>query len=162
MAAGRKISNVIKMIYYFIALGITIYGVWFTYENKGIKWLPMVYIIASLLAFVFYDRDKRAAKNKMWRIPESTLHFLELMGGWIGAYWAQVILRHKTRKLSYQITFWLIVTLHAGFWADYAIFHFQGLSTLIQYTDIDFLKNLNLFEHDNSKAIREGTIEWSK
>jgi uncharacterized membrane protein YsdA (DUF1294 family) len=31
---------------------------------------------------------------------------------------AQQLLRHKTRKVSYQLVFWLIVALHQVFWID--------------------------------------------
>ncbi|MFP5341147.1 MAG: DUF1294 domain-containing protein, partial [Gammaproteobacteria bacterium] len=44
--------------------------------------------------------------------------FFELAGGWPGALVAQQVFRHKTRKLSYQLTFWLIVVLHQAFWID--------------------------------------------
>jgi uncharacterized membrane protein YsdA (DUF1294 family) len=46
------------------------------------------------------------------------LHASELLGGWPGALVAQQVFRHKTRKLSYQSAFWLIVTLHLLFWID--------------------------------------------
>jgi len=41
-----------------------------------------------------------------------------LLGGWPGALLAQQRFRHKTRKLSYQAVFWLIVLLHQVFWID--------------------------------------------
>ncbi|SJM91388.1 Cold-shock protein (fragment) [Crenothrix polyspora] len=50
----------------------------------------------------------------MWRIPEKSLHTLELLGGWPGALLAQRTLRHKNRKPSYQVVFWLIVGLHVA------------------------------------------------
>ncbi len=74
---------------------------------------------ASLLAFVFYWNDKRKARNDAWRIPEKILHGAELLGGWPGALLAQQIFRHKTRKLSFQLVFWLIVLLHQVFWIDW-------------------------------------------
>ena len=78
-------------------------------------WLPAVYVLASLVTFAMYRSDKaRAAKGK-WRIPESSLHFWELVGGWPGALVAQRFYRHKTRKLSFRIVLWMIVALHLGF-----------------------------------------------
>lgn len=59
-----------------------------------------------------YGSDKRRAQAGEWRIPEFTLHFAELAGGWPGAFLAQRIFRHKTSKISYRIVFWLIVLLH--------------------------------------------------
>lgn len=81
--------------------------------------LPLaIYVVASLLTFVLYWRDKHSALKDRWRTPETTLHFFELAGGWPGALVAQQVFRHKTRKLSYQLAFWLIVVLHQVFWID--------------------------------------------
>ena len=77
-----------------------------------------VYSVMSLLCFIATYRDKRKSMNKQWRTPELTLHLLELLGGWPGGLVAQQVFRHKTRKLSYQLTFWCIVGLHGLVWAD--------------------------------------------
>lgn len=80
--------------------------------------LPLVvlglYVVASAVAFVAYARDKSAARNDQWRIQESTLHLFALVGGWPGAVVAQRLLRHKSKKQSFQIAFWAIVTLNCG------------------------------------------------
>src|SRR5688500_4640868 len=62
--------------------------------------------------YSLYKSDKRRAEAGRWRTPESTLHFVELAGGWPGAYIAQRRIRHKTSKPSYQITFWGIMLVH--------------------------------------------------
>jgi uncharacterized membrane protein YsdA (DUF1294 family) len=49
------------------------------------------------------------------------LHFLELLGGWPGAYLGQRIFRHKTSKISYQFVFWLIVLLYQYASIDYLL-----------------------------------------
>ena len=66
----------------------------------------------SLFTFVAYRNDKRRAENGEWRIRESTLHLAELGGGWPGAFLAQRTFRHKISKTSYQIEFWIIVSVH--------------------------------------------------
>lgn len=66
----------------------------------------------SLLTFFIYRYDKRQAEASGWRVPEATLQGLSLLGGWPGAFLAQHGLRHKTAKLSFQVTFWAIVLLH--------------------------------------------------
>jgi uncharacterized membrane protein YsdA (DUF1294 family) len=71
-----------------------------------------VYVLASLVTFVFYGWDKRQARLSRRRIPEVTLHILELCGGWPGGLLGQRVFRHKTSKLSYQCVFWSIVVLH--------------------------------------------------
>ncbi|MDQ0124012.1 uncharacterized membrane protein YsdA (DUF1294 family) [Pseudomonas lini] len=85
----------------------------------GISRVPLVaYGIVSALAFLLYWSDKRKARLDHWRIPENVLHGLELAGGWPGALLAQQVFRHKTRKLSFQLLFWMIVLLHQVFWID--------------------------------------------
>lgn len=69
-------------------------------------------ILLSLLTYLAYRGDKRRAEAGEWRLPESTLHFAELIGGWPGAYLAQRKYRHKITKLTYQIQFWMIILMH--------------------------------------------------
>ena len=68
--------------------------------------------IMSLVAFVAYGIDKKRAQTAGRRIPERTLHLLALLGGWPGAWIAQRLFHHKTRKLSFRVAFWLVVALH--------------------------------------------------
>jgi uncharacterized membrane protein YsdA (DUF1294 family)/cold shock CspA family protein len=75
----------------------------------AVLWL---YLAASLVAFVAYALDKSAAKNDRWRTSERTLHFFALAGGWPGALAAQGLLRHKSRKPSFQRVFWATVILN--------------------------------------------------
>lgn len=77
-------------------------------------WVAGVYLIASTLTLGVYGWDKRRARLGEWRIAESTLHTMEMLGGWPGALMGQRLLRHKNRKVSYQIVFWLIVLAHVG------------------------------------------------
>ena len=76
------------------------------------RFLATYFGVISGLTFVLYWSDKRKAQRDQWRIPEGTLHLLELLGGWPAALFAQRSLRHKTKKRRYQILFWLIVTAH--------------------------------------------------
>lgn len=89
----------------------------------------------SLLTFFAYCYDKRQAEAGEWRVPEATLQGLALIGGWPGAFLAQRVFRHKTAKLSFQFTFWVIVLLY-------------------QYTAIDSLRGWPL-SHALWQAIRQ-------
>jgi uncharacterized membrane protein YsdA (DUF1294 family)/cold shock CspA family protein len=73
-----------------------------------------LYLVASLVAFVFYAWDKSAAEQGHWRTKESTLHLIALAGGWPGALLAQKVLRHKSRKQSFQVVFWVTVVLNCA------------------------------------------------
>ena len=74
--------------------------------------LAAIYLVASALAFLAYGIDKAAAQTGAWRIPESFLHLLGLAGGWQGALLARHLFRHKTRKTSFRIGFWLAAALN--------------------------------------------------
>lgn len=85
---------------------------------NGAMWPALLYPVVSVLCFFLYWHDKNSAQKGRQRTPEKTLHLVELAGGWPGALVAQQTFRHKTRKLSYQLTFWGVVALHQLFWID--------------------------------------------
>ena len=66
----------------------------------------------SSVCFVAYGWDKKRASLGQTRISEIRLHFFELLCGWPGAVVAQRYFRHKNRKMSYQVAFWLIVAVN--------------------------------------------------
>lgn len=72
------------------------------------------YMFLSVSTFIAYKIDKSAARNGRWRTKESTLHVLALLGGWPGALVAQHLLRHKSKKESFRIAFWLTVAVNCG------------------------------------------------
>lgn len=74
-----------------------------------------VYLAISLITFLWYAFDKTAAKDGTRRTPETTLHWLSLLGGWPGALIAQQTLRHKSRKRSFRVAFWFTVIVNCGF-----------------------------------------------
>ncbi len=82
-----------------------------------------VHAVVSAVTFAVYAFDKHRAGTAGRRIPERTLHVLALFGGWPGAFLGQQILRHKTRKLPFQIVYWITVAIHAGVWT---VFLFRG------------------------------------
>lgn len=76
-------------------------------------WVPWTLaLVMQAVAYVTCWRDKVKARSGKWRTPEATLHGLEFFGGWPGSYIAQRQFRHKVSKMPYQISFWVIVTIH--------------------------------------------------
>jgi len=73
-----------------------------------------LYFITSTVTFLLYAPDKSAAQKGQWRTPESTLHMFSLIGGWPGAFVAQKLLRHKSKKQSFQTVFWATVVLNCA------------------------------------------------
>lgn len=82
----------------------------------GIGRLPVIlaaaYVLLSLISYVMYCLDKDAASKGSSRTPESTLHLVDLLGGWPGGLVAQHQFRHKTVKASFQSAFWLTVLVN--------------------------------------------------
>ena len=76
--------------------------------------IATLYFGASLVTFIIYAMDKSAAKNESRRTPESSLHFLSLIGGWPGALVAQYTLRHKSKKQSFRSVFFITVVMNLG------------------------------------------------
>ena len=69
----------------------------------------LFYLGMSIVSFFLYLSDKNKAVNGLWRVPENTLHFFDLLGGWPGGFVAQRMFRHKNRKGAFQMIFWITV-----------------------------------------------------
>ncbi|UPR36188.1 DUF1294 domain-containing protein [Vibrio cyclitrophicus] len=78
------------------------------------KALLVWYLVVGLVTFFVYAKDKRAAINGNWRVPEKTLHILSVAGGWLGALIAQDKLRHKTQKQPFRAIYWLTVAMNVA------------------------------------------------
>ncbi|MBD9600174.1 DUF1294 domain-containing protein [Pseudomonas sp. PDM10] len=116
--AGEVRNLQLKLLLFAVLCALPLFGsmsLWL----RGVSVIPLAaYGVVSLLAFLLYWSDKRKARADHWRIPENVLHAVELAGGWPGALLAQQLFRHKTRKLSFQLVFWIIVLMHQVFWID--------------------------------------------
>lgn len=86
------------------------------------QWFAGFYVLMSAISFSLYGLDKRASTRGGWRTSETRLHLVELLGGWPGALLAQRVFRHKTRKTSFQVMFYVAVAanLVALTWFLYA------------------------------------------
>lgn len=95
-------------------LGIGFYGVLILLAvmNK-LSWLVVAwYALLGVITYGTYAKDKAAAQSGDWRTPESTLHLLSALGGWVGAMVAQTYLRHKSQKPEFRITYYLTVIIN--------------------------------------------------
>ena len=70
-------------------------------------------VVINLLTFIVYGIDKLKAKKGKWRIPESTLLLLALMGGSVGAWMGIKVWHHKTlhKKFKYGVPFIFILQI---------------------------------------------------
>ena len=84
------------------------------FAKKLPLWVLGIYLLASTCTLIAYKLDKTAAKHSHRRTPEKTLHILALIGGWPGAIIGQKLFRHKSKKLSFQVTFWATIILNCA------------------------------------------------
>jgi uncharacterized membrane protein YsdA (DUF1294 family) len=86
------------------------------YTRTGLL-VPLAYIsIISAVTFLFYGYDKLQARNLEWRVRETTLHVLAILGGWPGALVGQHYFQHKTRKTAFLLPFWAIILGWQALW----------------------------------------------
>lgn len=71
----------------------------FSFENICIIYLLSV----NLLGFIIMWIDKFRAKNQSWRVPESNLFLVAVIGGSIGSIAGMYVFHHKTKHLSFII-----------------------------------------------------------
>ena len=83
------------------------------------------YLLAiNVVTFIVYGIDKYKAKKAKWRIPETMLLLLAVLGGSIGAWMGMKVWHHKTmhKKFKYGIPAILLIQialmayLHVNLW----------------------------------------------
>ncbi len=88
----------------------------FFYEILGL-WL----LIAGAVGFVAMGIDKTRAIGGQWRIPESKLLIISLVGGSLGTAAGAMVFHHKTSKIGFLVLFlpiviaWLLALQRVGF-----------------------------------------------
>jgi len=117
-APGRRWAWMIPLLALAILPGLAMARFGGSHDST---WPLIAAVAISLFTFIVYAADKGRAAAGEWRVSESVLHSLELIGGWPGAFVAQQWLRHKNAKVGFQVVFWLIVGLHQLVALDYLL-----------------------------------------
>lgn len=76
--------------------------------------LILLYIgLVNVFAFILYGIDKLKAPKSKWRVPESTLIGIAIIGGSIGAWSGMKVWHHKTlhKKFKYGIPLILVAQI---------------------------------------------------
>ena len=87
--------------------------------NDLILKIVLIYLVAiNVVTFVVYGIDKYKAVRSKWRIPESTLIGLAVVGGSIGAWLGMKFWHHKTlhAKFRFGIPIILIAQVALAWW----------------------------------------------
>lgn len=73
-----------------------------------------IYLLAmTIVTFFIYGIDKYKARKTKWRIPETTLLWMAIWGGSVGALLGMKVWHHKTlhRKFKYGVPAILIIQI---------------------------------------------------
>ena len=75
-------------------------------------------ILMNALGFVLMLVDKYKARKNLWRIRESTLFLVAVLGGSLGIWLGMYAVRHKTRHPSFTLGILAILLAQtvAGIW----------------------------------------------
>jgi uncharacterized membrane protein YsdA (DUF1294 family)/cold shock CspA family protein len=105
-STSGSVAMVVALLFVLFLIGETL---------AGALPLPVIatYGAFSFLTFLMYWFDKAAARQGRWRATENSLLFIGLACGWPGAVVAQRVLRHKSRKGSFQVAFWGTVVVNS-------------------------------------------------
>jgi len=102
----RSPLGLLLILGFSVLIGIALFQQMLPYQ------MAVFYLIISGFTFIAYGLDKSAARKGKWRTKESTLQLMALIGGWPGALLAQRWLRHKSQKMSFRITLWLMIAVN--------------------------------------------------
>lgn len=106
-AAGAALAYSLMLVW----AGLLAWGVW---TRTLPLWTLAALAALNAITLWMYATDKNAARAGRWRIPESQLHVLSLLGGWPAAWLAQQNMRHKTSKTEFRAVYWLTLVLHCS------------------------------------------------
>ena len=109
----RAVRIVGAVLILLVALAATLMG-------RAPLFVPVAYLMLGLVSFAVYGFDKRAARRGDWRVTETSLHGIDLIGGIAGGLAGQAAFRHKTRKPDF-----------AGATAAIALVHLTALAMLL-------------------------------
>ena len=98
-----------------------------------IKFISAYYLAINIILFLAMSIDKSKAVKGKWRIPESTLFILSILGGAIGGFAAMYLFHHKNRKWSFKIIFALSLILHLALVVYIINTFLLGNATMFQF-----------------------------
>ena len=68
----------------------------------------------NVITFVVYGIDTLKAEKGKWRVPETTLLLLAIIGGSVGAWCGVKVWHHKTMHLKFKYGIPLIMAVQVG------------------------------------------------
>lgn len=75
--------------------------------------MMLIYLfIINALGLAVMLLDKLLAKKKLWRVPESTLFAVAIIGGSLGSLVGMYLVRHKTMHIEFVLGLPAILIAH--------------------------------------------------
>lgn len=79
------------------------------------SWVVQYLILINVISGIVFAVDKLMATRRRHRVPEKTLHLLEMLGGVFVIWMLMYFLRHKNKKSGYRNITWFLFILWIGF-----------------------------------------------
>ncbi len=79
---------------------------------NGLRILFCYILIMNLTGLALMGTDKSRAKRHAWRIPETSLFLVSLLGGSIGTWAGMYLFHHKTKHWYFVIGMPAICIIH--------------------------------------------------
>ena len=79
--------------------------------NWAVAWL----VAAAIVALLVVLWDKNRARRREWRVRESTLWLIALLGGSVSMFLTMLVVRHKTRHMRFMVGLPLLALAQVGF-----------------------------------------------
>ncbi len=98
---GLFVSVVLDILFFFVTF----------YAYMKVRPLFSYLFSINIITFFYYGLDKYFAMRIWFRIPEKVLLTLSFLGGSIGALFGMYLFHHKTKKVSFQIWFWILIVI---------------------------------------------------
>jgi len=82
----------------------------------GFRTVILYLVVINIVTFFVYGLDKWKARRAKWRIRETALLTLAVLGGSVGAWLGMNVWRHKTKhaKFKYGVPIILILQIAIG------------------------------------------------
>ncbi len=78
--------------------------------NWAVAWL----VAAAIVALLVVLWDKNRARRREWRVRESTLWLIALLGGSVSMFLTMLVVRHKTRHMRFMVGLPLLALAKVG------------------------------------------------
>ena len=76
------------------------------------KYILLYLALMNIVAFILYGIDKWKSRHDKWRVKESCLLTVAILGGSLGAFLGMKIWHHKTKHLLFAYGVPIILIIH--------------------------------------------------